>query len=167
MTAVWEVNTRLFKDGGRFPFCHYSLEHAGRTSIQEVSKEETWLTYANNYSWTDRQQNPDAEKNSSDANRLLPCGKHNCTHTLSALVFYSLYQLSKEKHGFPPTKGSQNILLVKGKVHANVCFRLVCTQFKCLFLQFKSTMWACNSGEAGTLQPGLIVVLDIRTSLQL
>lgn len=78
---------------------HYRLEHKQGEQCQvraEWTKyprcrgrrgeksglKETWLTYENSYSWTDKQQTPDAERNTSDGNRLLPCEDWNTTvHT--------------------------------------------------------------------------------------
>lgn len=91
---------------------HYRLEHkqgeqcqvqAERTKYPRCreKREETRLTYENNCSWTDKQQNPDAERNTSDGNRLLPCEdwsrrKQNCIH--SAPLFSAHFcQLSEGK----------------------------------------------------------------------
>lgn len=95
---------------------HYSLEHKQGEQCQvqvertkypggrkKTALKETWLTYENNYSWTDKQQNPDAERNTGDSNWLLPCEnrtrRKHCS-TLRSLVFCSLCQRSQENTVF-------------------------------------------------------------------
>lgn len=71
---------------------------------KKTALRETWLTYENNYSWTDKTQNPDAERNTSDSNCLLPSEnrtrrKHYSTH--SAPLFSALFASFQSKTRFP------------------------------------------------------------------
>ena len=103
----------------------------------------------------DKQQNPDAERNTGDSNWLLPSEnrtrrKHYSTH--AALLFSALsLPAFTRKHAFPPTKFqhiSQNILPVKKKtkVHVKMCFCQVYTLFQFLSVSVNSPLkrYACK-----------------------
>lgn len=117
MTAVWEAVT-LFWGWREIPLLSQPIITAlnisrennvkfrlKEQSIQEAEKialKETWLTYENNYSWTDKQQNPDAERNTSDSNWLLPSEnrtrrKHYSTHSapLFSAPFASVHKKTR------------------------------------------------------------------------
>lgn len=122
--------------------CQVQTERTKYPGGRKIAPKETWLTYENNYSYTDKQQSPDAERNTSDSNWLLPSEnrtrrKHYSTH--SALLFSALF--ATRKHGFPPTRflhSSQNMLHVKKSIEEYVFVKCShCSRF-CLFSQFTS-----------------------------
>lgn len=72
----------------------FRLKEQSIEEAEKIAPKETWFTYENNYSWADKQQNPDAERNTSDGNWLLPSEnqtrrKHYSTHFV--LLFSALF----------------------------------------------------------------------------
>lgn len=125
---------------------------------KKTAPKETWLTYENNYSWTDKQQNPDAERNTSDSNWLLPSEnrtrrKHYSTH--AALLFPALFASFHKKTWFSSSKFlhiSQNILPVKKLKSMQRCVFVKCTHCSSshLFSRFTSKRCTCNSQQKKT-----------------
>lgn len=107
----------------------------------QKKREETRLTYENNSSWTDKQQNPDAERNTSDGEDWSRW-KQNCTHS-TPLFSAHFCQLSEEKTWFFFLNSQQ--LLVRLATHfATKEIRSPCKYvFSCVY----ECVWVCVCGK--------------------
>lgn len=170
MTAVWGAIT-LFWGRREIPLLSqpiitslnisrennvkFGLKEQSIQEAEEIALKETWLTYENNYSWTDKQQNPDAERNTSDSNWLLPSEnrtrrKHYSAH--AALLFSALFARVHKKTRFfsyqIPARLTKHFASKKKKLKSvQRCVFVKCTHCSsfCLFSQFTSMRCTCNS----------------------
>lgn len=118
---------------------------------KKIAPKETWFTCENNYSWADKEQNPNAERNTSDSNWLLPSEnrtrrKHYSTHF--ALLFSTLFANIHKKTRFSSYQ-IPACLKTFCQWKTSLCkvvflSSIQCSGF-CLFSQFTSKRCTCNS----------------------